>query len=78
MSENNIETPTDEGEVQQTEEVQQDSGSTADPMDLSAEDFAKSVEKLMDTPEPIEAEPVSTEQEPEPEHKSDETFEIVS
>ena len=46
-------------------------------MDLSTEDFAKSVEQLMDTPEPIEAEPVSTEQEQEPEQKSDETFEIV-
>ena len=73
MSENNIETPTDEGEVQQTEEVQQDSGSTVDPMDLSAEDFAKSVEELIDVPEPTEVE--STEAEPV--QKSDETFEIV-
>lgn len=73
MSENNIETPTDEVEVQQTEEVQQDSGSTVDPMDLSTEDFAKSVEKLIDVPEPTEPEPTEV----EPEQKSDETFEIV-
>lgn len=76
MSENNIETPTDEGGAQQIEEVQQESGSTVDPMDLSAEDFAKSVEELIDAPEPtevesIEAEPVQKSTEP------DETFEIV-